>query len=64
VKKIFAILALGIVLMSSAFADLGTYYNNYPIYAGSINDPGVKVVEEQDGAILIEIDGKTFIIIK
>lgn len=62
-KKFFAIIALGMVLTCSAFAtQLGS--EKYPIYPGSITDPGVKVVEVQGTNTLVEINGQFYIIVK
>ena len=60
-KKFFAIFALGMMLMSSAFAIPNCMKYVYPVYTGSLNDPSVKVVEDNDDVLFLEIDGTVFV---
>lgn len=61
-KKIFAVLALGMTLMSAAFAIPTEVKNSLPVFPGSISDHGVKVVEVSDDAIIVEINGQMYVI--
>jgi hypothetical protein len=63
-KKIFAIVALGMMLMSSAFAIPNFMKHFYPVFTGSLNNPNVKVVDDQDDVIFVEVDGQHYVIIK
>ncbi len=65
-KIIIATLTLALLLatpiaVSSAFAEtLNT--KNLPEFTGNIKDPGVIILEEGDGYIIVEIDGEFYIV--
>ena len=33
-----------------------------PVFTGNINDPGIVILEEGDGYIIVEIDGEFYIV--
>jgi len=65
-KKIIVTLTLILLLASpiavpSAHAAISNT-KGLPVFTGNINDPGVVILEEGDGYIIVEIDGEFYIV--
>jgi len=66
-KYLYLILMVAIYLTPfKALCSTGTAkeYPKLPVYWGSINDPGVKILEDNDDYIIIEVNGEYYVIPK
>ncbi len=65
-KKFIVTLALALLLAApiavySAAAEKSDP-KSLPVFTGNINDPGIVILEEGDGYIIVEIDGEFYIV--